>query len=406
VLKADGVVAPAMQEYIKRGIETAQQRNAELLVIELDTPGGNISTMFNILQTMEQSKVPIVVYVTPRGALAGSAGALITLAGHASAMSPGTIIGAASPIDASGQDLGDTAKKKEMEALTAKIRSITARRNETAIEMALATVTDAKAYYTAEAFDAGLVDFIATDLSDLLQQLDGFTVYIADEALTLHTAGAVTEDLPMSLIEELLDILVNPNIAFLLVAIGIQAILIELSSPGGWVAGFIGVVSLALAAYGMGVLSVNWFGAIFLVLAFVLFVLDIQAPTHGALTAAGVGSFIVGALVLFNSPGTPQFQQVSLPLVIITGVLIGASFAVILIFALRAQRTPLSMGPEMLVGQLGTAKGRIDPNGQVQVQSELWSAELAEGAEAVRSGEKVEVVKVEGLRLKVRKPKG
>jgi membrane-bound serine protease (ClpP class) len=207
----------------------------------------------------------------------------------------------------------------------------------------------------------------------------------------------------MSFIEQLLDILVNPNIAFLLTAIGVQAILIELSSPGGWVAGFIGAVCLALAAYGLGVLPVNWFGAVFLVIAFVLFFLDVQATTHGALTVAGVGSFIVGALVLFNSPGTPQFQQVSLPLVIATGVIIGLSFAIILGFALRAQKTPVRMGQDTLVGALGTARSPIAPAGQVQVQGELWSAELAEGAESIQLDEKVEVVKVEGLRLKVKK---
>ena len=405
VLKADSVVAPAMQEYIKRGIATAEQRNAELLVIELNTPGGAISNMTAIVENIRASRVPVIVYVTPRGGMAASAGTLITLAGHAAAMAPETIIGVASPVGGQGEDLGETMKAKEIEALKALVRSIASRRTPEAIELAEASIESAKGISANEAKVAGLVDFIAIDLNDLLLQLDGFTIQIADEPRTLNTAGAVVETLPMSFIEELLDILVNPNIVFLLVAIGIQAILIELSSPGGWIAGFIGVVMLALAAYGMGVLSVNWFGAIFLVVAFVLFFLDTQAPTHGALTVAGVGSFIVGALVLFNSPGTPQFQQVSLPLVIITAILIGASFAVILLFALRAQKAPLSMGVETLVGRLGTAKGKIDPQGQVQVQSELWSAELAEGAESIRSGEKVEVVKVEGLRLKVRKLK-
>jgi membrane-bound serine protease (ClpP class) len=398
VLKADGVVAPAMQEYIQRGIQTAEQRNAGLLVIELNTPGGAISNMTTIVENIRASHVPVVVYVTPRGGMAASAGTLITLAGHAAAMSPETIIGAASPIDSEGQDLPATEKAKTENALKALVRSIAARRGPEAIELAEATIDSAKA--------AGLVDFIATDLDDLLRQLDGFRVEMGnDEARTLQTANAVHQDLPMSFIEELLDVLVNPNIVFLLIAIGIQAILIELSSPGGWIAGFIGVVALALAAYGMGVLSVNWFGLVFLILAFALFILDIQAPTHGALTTAGVGAFIVGALVLFNSPGTPQFQQVSLPLVVGTGVAIGLSFAVILIFALRTQNAPLRMGPETLAGQQGTAKSRIDPQGrgQVQVQSELWSAELAEGADPIKSGEKVEVVKVEGLRLMVRK---
>lgn len=405
VLKADGVVAPAMQEYIQRGIQAAAQRHADLLVIELNTPGGAISNMEAIVTAIRASRVPVVVYITPRGGMAASAGTLITLAGHAAGMSPETIIGAASPIDSQGQDLSTTEKAKTEEALKALVRSLAAQRGPQAIQLAEATIDSAKAVSAEEAKTAGLVDFIATDLNDLLRQLDGFSIQMADGPRILHTANAVPEDLPMSFIEELLDILVNPNITFLLIAVGIQAILIELSNPGGWIPGFIGVVSLALAAYGMGVLSVNWFGLVFLVLAFVLFFLDIQAPTHGALTAAGTGSFIIGALVLFNSPGTPQFQQVSLPLVIGTGVAIGLSFAVILMFALRAQKAPLHMGPETLLGKQGTAKGKIDPRGQVQVQGELWSADLAEGAGPIEAGENVDVVKVEGLRLKVRKLK-
>ncbi len=403
VLKVEGIVAPAMKEYIARGIKTAEQRNADLLVLELNTPGGLIDTMTDIVSEMRASRVPVVVYVTPRGAMAGSAGTLITLAGHASAMAPETIIGAASPVGSGGEDLGQTIKAKETEALRALVRSIAARRSPEAIKLAEETIQDAKAVSADEALAVGLVDFIAADRADLLRQLDGFQVETIDGSLTLHTANAQTEEQPMSFIEQLLDILVNPNIAFLLTAIGVQAILIELSSPGGWVAGFIGAVCLALAAYGMGVLSVNWFGALFLIIAFALFILDIKAPTHGALTAAGVGSFIVGALVLFNSPGVPQFQRVSVPLVISVGIIIGVSFAIILGFALRAQKIPVRMGPESLLGALGTARGRIDPTGQVQLQSELWSAELAEGAKSIQPGEKVVVVKVDGLRLKVRR---
>jgi membrane-bound serine protease (ClpP class) len=403
VLKADGVVAPAMKEYIQRGIKVAENQGYDLMVLQLNTPGGDIGTMTDIVEAMRQSHVPIVVYVTPRGAMAGSAGTLITLAGHAAAMSPETIIGAASPIDSSGQDLGETAKKKEMEALTALVRSIASRRSEQAIKLAESTITEAKAVSASEALSAGLVDFIATDLNDLLRQLNGYKVMIFDQERTLATVNAQTDNLGMSFIEQLLDILVNPNIVFLLVTIGVQAILIELSSPGGWVAGFIGAVALALAAYGLGVLPVNWFGAVFMIIAFALFVLDIKAPTHGALTAAGVGSFIVGALVLFNSPGVPQFQRVSIPLVVATGIIVGVSFAVILAVALRAQRAPIRMGQETLVGQHGTARGKIDPRGQVQLQSELWSAELAEGATPIQAGEKVTVVSVQGVRLKVRK---
>jgi len=180
----------------------------------------------------------------------------------------------------------------------------------------------------------------------------------------------------------------------------VQSVLIEISSPGGWVAGFIGVVCPTLATYGLGVLPVNWFGIIFMLTAFVLFILDIKAPTHGALTTAGVASFIIGALVLFNSPGTPQFQRVSVPLVVGVGVFLGLLFLGILIFALRALREPISMGVESLVGKTGTAKIWSGAEGQVQLESELWSAE---SPEKIGKGDKVEVVEVKGLRLKVKK---
>lgn len=403
VMEAKGVVAPAMKEYILRGIKTAEQRDAELLVIKLNTPGGLISEMEVIVQAIRASNVPVVVYVSPRGGTAGSAGAVITIAGHASAMAPETIIGAASPISGDGQDMGETLERKQKEALRAQVRALAEGRSPQAIALAEDMIEIAKAVSATEAIEVGLVDFIARDLDDLLEKLDGFEVEMPDGPRTLDTANARIQDFGMSFIEQLLDILVNPNITFLLITIGVQAILIEISSPGGWVAGFIGAVCLALAAYGFGVLPVNWFGVIFLVLAFILFILEIKTPTFGALTAAGVGALIIGALVLFNSPGVPQFQRVSIPLVIATSIIVGASFAVLVGLGLRAQRAPIHVGQESLAGVVGVARGEINPNGQVQLQSELWTAELEDGADPILPGEKVKVVAVEGLRLKVRK---
>ncbi len=403
VMEAKGVVAPAMKEYILRGIKAAEQRDAELLVIKLNTPGGLINEMEVIVQAIRASSVPVVVYVSPRGGTAGSAGAVITIAGHASAMAPETIIGAASPISGDGQDMGETLERKQKEALRAQVRALAAARSPEAIALAEDMIEIAKAVSATEAIEVGLVDFIARDLDDLLAKLDGFEVQMPDGPRTLDTANARTQDFGMSFIEQLLDILVNPNITFLLITIGVQAILIEISSPGGWVAGFIGAACLALAAYGFGVLPVNWFGVIFLALAFILFILEIKTPTFGALTAAGVGALIIGALVLFNSPGVPQFQRVSIPLVIATSIIVGASFAVLVGLGLRAQRAPIHVGQESLVGMVGIARGEINPNGQVQLQSELWTAELDDDAEPILPGEKVKVAAVEGLRLKVRK---
>jgi membrane-bound serine protease (ClpP class) len=395
VMNIDGPIAPAVQEYLARSIKIAEQQGAELLILQLNTPGGAIDTMNKMLQDMRASPVPIVVYVAPRGAMAGSAGTMITLAGHASAMAPETIIGAASPVGGQGEDLGDTLK--------ATVRSLTERRGAQAVQLAEDTIEKARAVSSSEALQAGLVDFIATDVNDLVAKLDGFTVETVDGQRSLSTAGAEVETIPLTLIESILQMLTNPNIVFILLSIGVQAIFIELSSPGGWVAGFIGAVCLAFAGYGMGILTVNWFGLLFLVIAFVLFIVDIKAPTHGALTVAGIGSFIIGALVLFNSPGTPQFQMVSLPLVILISILTGSMFAVIIGFAIRAQKTPVRTGHESMLGRQGFASSQVSINGQVQLGGELWTAEAADGSEPIRTGDRVEVVEVRGLRLVVRK---
>jgi len=403
VLQANGAITPPMLEYLQRGLRLAEQNQAEAILIQLNTPGGDLGTTTTIIQAFRSSRVPVVIYVAPNGAMAASAGAIITMSAHAAAMAPETAIGAASPISSTGENLTTTLETKAKEMMKATVRPLVQWRGPKAVELAEAMIDEARAVAAEEARDAGLIDFIAGDVPDLLQKLDGFTVNTSDGSHVLHTANARTQLIGLSLIEQLLLMLTDPNISFLLLAIGVQAILIEISSPGGWVAGFIGVVCLALATYGMGVLPVNWFGLVFLILAFVLFLLDIKAPTHGALTVAGVASFVVGALVLFNSPGTPQFQRVSPALVVSMGIFIGLIFGVILIFALRAQRTPIRMGRETLIGKTGYAQSDFGLTGQVRVESELWTAEPAEGSGVIRKGDRVEVVQVEGIRLKVRK---
>lgn len=229
VLTADGPIMPPMLEYIKRGIKTAEQRDAELVVIQLNTPGGSITTMLEIIAEMRDSDVPVIVYVSPRNAIAGSAGAMITMAGHASAMAPETSIGASSPITSSGEDLNSTADEKAKQIIKASIRPFVSPRGEQALELAEAMIDEAKAVTADEALEAGLIDFVADDLDDLLEALDGFTVEMKDGPRALDTEGVETQPVNISFIEQLLLILTDPNIAFLLLAIGVQAILIELS---------------------------------------------------------------------------------------------------------------------------------------------------------------------------------
>jgi membrane-bound serine protease (ClpP class) len=403
VLDANGPITPPMADYIGRGIQSAEQQGAEVVIIRLDTPGGDLGSLNSIIQAIRASTVPVAVYVAPNGAMAGSAGALVTMAGHVAAMAPEAAIGASSPVSSSGQDLSATEKAKVSEIMKAQIRPLVERRGLAAAQLAQDMIDNAKAVTATEALDAHLIDMIASSTDDLIGQLNGFSVSMSAGPRTLHTSGAVTRPVEMSLVEQLLLILTDPNIVFVLLALGVLALQVELTHPGAWVPGFIGITCLALAVYGLGVLPVNWFGLVFIITAFVLFLLDIKAPTHGALTAAGVASFIAGALVLFNSPGVPAFERVSVPLVFGVGITIGLMFAGILTYALRAQGLPLQTGTGTILGKFGTARSDIKPSGQVQVESELWTAEAAEGSASIRRGDKVEVVEVRGLRLRVRK---
>ncbi len=403
VLTADGPITPAMASYLSRGIRIAESRGAEALIFQLNTPGGSLDTMTQMESAILVSTVPVIVYVAPSGAMAASAGTIITLAGHASSMAPNTTIGAASPVGSQGENLPTTEELKVKNAMSATARTLTHRRGVTAQTLAEDTVQKATAVSEIEALEAGLIDFISKDLNELRTQLDGFTVTVNQQPVTLHTSNSAFEPVSISLIEELLLIVTDPNIVFLLITIGVQAIIIEISSPGGWVAGFIGVVCLALATYGLGILPVNYFGLLFIATAFVLFILDIKAPTHGGLTAAGVGSLIVGALVLFNTPVTPSFQHVSVPLVLIVSAVSGAIFFGIMMIAIRAQKAPIQTGEESMNGRVGIARTDLTPKGSVQVGGELWSAQLEREDEVLYSGTRVEVIKVDGLHLIVRK---
>ena len=406
-IDAKGDLSRVMLSYIKRAITEAESDGATALIIQLNTPGGDTGTMQEMVQTIRASSVPVIVYVAPRGAWAGSAGTLITLAGHVAVMAPETAIGAASPIGSGpegAQELPPTLKQKLVEATQALARSLSTRRSAKAIQLAQDTIENAKAVSAQEALDAGLVDFIAMDTNDLLQKVDGFEVEVNGRMVKLHTAGASLNRIPQSVGESLLNILANPNIAFLLLAVGVQALLIELSNPGAWIPGFVGVVCLALFVYSIGVIPVNLLGLVFIVTAFVLFVLDVKAPTHGALTAAGIASFIAGALVMFNSPLRPgqiRVQPVSIPLVVAVALSNGAFFAFIVGKALQAQRIPLAMGMGTLVGKIGEARTDLKPEGTVYVASELWTAEAQDGN--ISTGQRVQVIGVDGVKLLVKR---
>lgn len=401
-IQVQGPLTPALVGYIDRGLSTAERQGAKLLILQLDTPGGSIDLMNTIVQNIRSSEIPVVVYVAPRGAIAGSAGTLITLAGHIAAMAPETAIGAASPVGGQGEDLGETIEAKQKEILKASVRSLAANRGAEAVALAEDTIENAKAASAEEALAVGLIDIIATDTDDLVKKINGNTVELASGERVLELDNAVIFPVEMSFIENLLQLLTNPNILFILLTIGVQAIFIELSNPGGWVAGFIGAVCLILAVYGLGVLPVNWFGILFLVTAFILFILEIKAPVHGALAVAGTISFIVGSLVLFNSIETPGFPQVSVPLVITTGILLAGGIFVVLRFALRALKTPVRTGMESLMGLSGYVISPLEPNGTIQLAGEEWSA-ITNDFGNLPVGTPVQVIDKRGISLIVKR---
>jgi membrane-bound serine protease (ClpP class) len=341
--------------------------------------------------------VPIVVYVSPPGAMAASAGTLITLAGHAAAMAPDTTIGAASPVGAQGEDLEETIKTKEIELLKAEARQLARRRGEEATAWAEAAIEEAKAATAEEALAMGVIDLIAQDLADLLDGLDGLVVTVGGQEMTLATKGLPINALPMTAVEQLLHLITNPTIAFILLTLGLNAILFELSSPGGYAAGIVGVICLLLGFYALGVLPVNYAGLLLIGLAFVFFVLEVKAPTHGILTVGGVVSLVLGALVLFNSP----LYRVSTTVIITVALTSATFFAFVVTKAVRIQARQATTGHEGLVGRVGTARTDLNPEGTVYVWGEYWTG-IAEGG-TIQAGQRIEVVAKEGFHLRVRR---
>jgi membrane-bound serine protease (ClpP class) len=405
LVKLDGSLTPTWKDILQRGIDLSIQNKSAAVIVELNTTGGSIDLMNVLIRQILSSPTPVVVYVSPQGAMAASAGTLLTLSGQVSAMAPDTILGAASPVSNQGIDLSNTEQLKTKEALKATARSLIAWRGPDAVALAEQAIDQAKAASAVEAKQAGLIDIIATDEQDLFKQLDGRVVAVNGTSFTLHTLNTSLIETPITAVENVLALLTNPNILFVLLAIGAQAVLIEISTPGGWFAGFVGVSMLAVAVYGLGLLPVNYVGLIFMGAAFVLYILDIKAPTHGALTAAGTASFIAGGLILFNSASVPSFANVSVSLVVGMGLFIGVSFLGLVLLAVRAMKAPIITGRESMAGWEGYAVTAIDPAGIVQVAGEQWSARLAKGSRAIEKDDRLVVKEVEGVKLIVSKKK-
>jgi membrane-bound serine protease (ClpP class) len=397
-----------MASYFDRAIKQAEEESALAVVIILDTPGGSVDITLEIVQSFRNAQVPVIVFVAPDGAQAASAGSVIAASAHALGMAPATVIGAASPVDSSGADIEGTLYRKITEDLKATMRSLTERRGIEALTLAEAMVEEAKAVTSSEALDAGFADVVATDVADLLRQLDGANLEIGEEVVTLNTSGVEQKVFSMSPVEQLLHALANPLLIGILLAVGAQAILIEISSPGGWVAGFVGVLCLGLALYGLGTIPANWFGLILIAIAFVLFLLEVKTPGTGALAFVGAITMVAGFFVLFNSPGSPEFARLSITSAIIITLFTAGFFLFLVTKALKAQQKTPVTGIEGLVGQLGPVRSELRETseddkvyqGTVLIKGELWKA-ISD--EHIARDEQVVVKSVDRFTLRVKK---
>ena len=399
VMTFDGPVNPVLVSYLERGIEQATARNAQAIVLRLDTPGGQVDLTQDIVKMMRAAPVPIIVYVWPTGAMAGSAGTFITLAGHAAAMTPGSSIGAASPVSGGGEDLGETLQQKVTNILAADIENLAARRGEEAVEWARMAVIEAQAATAEQALALNVIDVVAADVNDLLRQLDGFTVEVQGEMRTLDLASAQTLDVGMTNIEDFLNTIINaiaiPGIAILLIVLGVQAIIGEFSQPGGYVAGIAGAIALLLGLFALGILNANWVGLAFIGLAFVLFALELFTGVSGVLTLGGVVTLIMGSVVLFRGTGVAIPWGTIVTLAVITVLF----FSFVLAKVFRAQRQRPASGAESLLGQPAIARSELNPRGKVLVQGELWDAELRNAAGPAPIDAPLVVVDREGFHL-------
>lgn len=397
----DGTITPVMATYIERTIHRAENRNAAAVVFEMDTPGGLSSAMDDIVRDILQSSVPVVVYVTPRGARAASAGVYIAYAAHIAAMAPGTNIGSASPVSGNGSDLDTTMKKKVTNDAVAQITNLATLRGRNA-DWAKSAVIDAVNVTADEALSLGVVDLTATSLDDLIARIDGRTVQMASGPATIETTGARIETSGMSLFDQFFQLLADPTIAYLLVSLGLLGVYIELSHPGVTLPGVVGLLSLVVGLFALGTLPVNWAGVALIALAFGLFALDLFVTSFGTLLIGGLASFIAGSYLLFGSDAPPGYRIARPAIWTMAGCL--AAFSLLLGFAvLKARLRPPATGVQRLVGTIADVRELLNPAGMVFVHGERWEAEMVDPAvPSGGPGSRVVITAVDGMRLRVR----
>ena len=396
VLEVKGNIVPVVADYISRGISEAEDRGSVACVIELDTPGGLLDSTEKIVKRIMNAKVPVIVYVTPHGAWAASAGTFITVSAHLSAMAPATSIGAAHPVSV-GEQMSEDVQKKATEYSAAWIQSIAEKRGRDPA-LVEAAVRESKSFTALQAVEAKLVDFVAEDLGSLIKKLDGTKVTLADgREVTLHTESAEVSRSEMTGIEKFLHMISHPNIAYILLTLASIGLITEISNPGLIFPGVIGGICLFLAFYSLGVLNAYWAGVLLILLAIGLFVAEIFVSAYGILTTGGIISLVIGSLILFSE--SEASMQVDKALIAVVAIFFAVFVALLVWATVRGQKRKVTTGSEGMVGQIALVKDVLNPKGKVLVDGELWAAELDDGT--AKPGEEVIIKQVNNLKLLV-----
>jgi len=402
ISRISGAINPPVAGFLQECIEKAGKEDAAALVVLLDTPGGLDSSMRDIVKDIMDAPVPVVVYVAPPGARAASAGAIILLASHVAAMAPGTNTGAAHPVSIGKDKTDEVMMKKVVSDAEAYSKSIAAKRGRN-VGFAARAVTESISITAKDALAQKVIDVVADSIDDLLAQIDGKVVETKKGNVTLRTKGVKKVEIPMPFKFRFLAYISDPNVAYILMMIGIYGILFEFYSPGTIFPGVIGGISLILALYAFQAIPISFAGLALILLGIVFFILEVKIVSHGLLGIAGIVSVVIGSVMLVDLPGSPL--AISLTTILIVAIVSAIFVFGILSFAVKAQLLRVKTGSEGLVGETGTARTDIAPGGKgkVMVHGELWSAL---GDEAIREGEEVVVTMVEGLIVKVRKKGG
>jgi membrane-bound serine protease (ClpP class) len=403
VATVDGIINTLTAKYLERAIKKAEKDGASALVIELDTPGGEVEAMREMIRDMFAAPMPVIVFVYPPGGRAGSAGVFITLAGDVAAMSAGTNIGAAHPVGGGGQDIEGELGKKITNDMAAFIRTIAEKRGRNK-EWAEKAVRESVSVTEEEAMELGIIDFIAQDVNDLLRKADGQVLSADRGGQPLQLQPASIKRIPMNLQEKLIHFVINPNIAYLLLTIGIVGVIAELYNPGTLAPGLIGGISIILFLIATSVLPINWGGLTLIILAVVMFILEVNVTSYGLLTMGGIVIFVLGSAMLFRevTPEFPLMPSLSVSPWLIASLTATASafFFFVVRAIVMAQRMAPSPVESSLVGAEGIAKSKIGLTGTAQVQGELWTAQAEQGE--IEEGKKIVVKSIEGLKLQVR----